>query len=70
MPYSFKEIGEEPQALILHRADILRWIGVSGKMLKQVREGGLLPWKRITPEGHRYYRTVDVRRVFLTNFKS
>jgi DNA-binding transcriptional MerR regulator len=70
MGYEFKEIGPEPQYPIIHRSELLRWIGVSGNMLRQIREEGLLPWKRITPDGHRYYRTADVRRVFLTNFKS
>jgi len=68
--YEFKEIGPEPQYPILNRSDILQWIGVSGNMLKQIRKAALLPWKRITPEGHRYYRKEDVRRVFLTNFRT
>jgi hypothetical protein len=39
-------------------------------MLAQVRKDGLLPWKRIIPGGHRYYRKADVKRVFLTNFRT
>jgi hypothetical protein len=70
MPSSFKEIGVEPKKLILHRSDILRWIGVSSNMFAQVREDGLLPWKRILPGGHRYYRKEDVKRVFLANFRT
>ena len=68
--YVFKEIGPEPKYPIVQRVDILRWIGVTWNVFKQVRDEGMLPWKRLTPNGHRYYRTADVRRVFLNNFKS
>jgi hypothetical protein len=70
MSYAFEEIGEEPKPLILHRADILHWIGVSSNMFAQVRKDGLLPWKRILPGGHRYYLKSDVKRVFFTNFRT
>jgi hypothetical protein len=70
MPYSFNKIGEEPKKLILHRSEILRWIGVSSNMFAQVRKDGLLPWKRILPGGHRYYLKSDVKKVFLTNFRT
>jgi hypothetical protein len=70
MSYSFEKIGEEPKKLILHRSEVLRWIGVSGFMFAQIRKDGLLPWKRIIPGSHRYYRKADVKRIFLDNFRT
>jgi hypothetical protein len=70
MPYSFYEIGKEPDMMLLRRGDILRWIGVRPIELDKIIRVGLLPWKQVKPNGVRFYRKADVKKVFLEGFKT
>ena len=63
------KIGKEPRGLLLGRAEILHWIGIQHWEFDRVVKAGLLPWKRLRPNGGRVFRKADVKRVFLEGFR-
>jgi hypothetical protein len=69
MPYRLTEIGKEPDRLLLRRGDILNWIGIGRREFALVVKSGVLPWKRLRPNGGRVFRKADVKRVFLEGFR-
>lgn len=69
MPYHIAERGPEPAAPILRRKDVLRWLTIRPMDFDRVFKAHLLPWKKLKPDGYRYFLKADIKRIFLNNYR-
>ena len=70
MPYSITPKGQQPPGQLCRRGHAIRWLGIPGWEFDDVVKAGLLPWKIVKEGGRRFYRTKDVKKVFLDEFRT
>lgn len=57
--------GDEPKKLLLRRADVLSWSGISVDEFKKLLESGTLVGKPLRPGGRNFYNKEHVRKVVI-----
>jgi predicted DNA-binding transcriptional regulator AlpA len=68
MPVVLDE-GKEPKTVLLRARDIVKWIGISRPEFHRCVRAGLIPFKRIKKGGRAWYKTADIKRIFVENFR-
>ena len=55
----------EPRKLVLRRADVLAWTGISEYELKALMAAGIIKGARLTPGGRLYFYREHIRAAIL-----
>lgn len=62
-------LGEEPKTLLIRRKKILTWLGISGIEFDKLVCAGLVPYKTFGKNKKRWFRTADIKKVFVEDYK-
>ena len=62
-------LGEEPKTVLVRPRHIYKWLGISSQEFHKCVRAGLVPFKVINKNGRKWYRTEDIKRIFVEGFK-
>ena len=60
---------KEPRKVLLRAHEVSEWLGISKQEFHKCVRAGLIPFKVIKKGGYRYFKTEDIKRIFLDNFR-
>ena len=61
--------GVEPNKILLRAREIESWLGICIDEFHKCVRAGLVPYKIIKPNGRKYYKKEDIKRIFIEGFK-
>ena len=61
--------GQEPKAVLIRARDVERWLGISKQEFHKCVRLGLIPFKQIKKGGRAWYRTADIKKIFIEDFR-
>lgn len=61
--------GKEPQVVLIRRRDVVKWLGVPALEFDKVVRAGLIPHKVLYSGGRKWFKTADIKRIFLDDFR-
>lgn len=60
---------ESPSKVLLRAQEICDWLGISKQEFHKCVRAGLVPFKIIKKGGRRYFKTEDIKRIFIDDFR-
>ena len=62
-------MNETPSKVLLRIREVVQWLGISDQEFHKCVRAGLIPYIVVKKGGRKYYRTADIKKIFIDNVR-